>query len=220
MKKYFVVAGCLMLISIKITAQDNNLKYPEPEFTNEVYFLNKESGDTVTRLEKNSSKMEAKTKMGGIGGAENGYTIEGERSPVKLHGGNLSFVFSTGASAEPSSSSSQRDSMMRANGMDPSMMQGIGGMSRDPSDIITLYKVETAKGKRKILMMKMPGAMSFGKKAQSSDKIPFSVKKIRDGYWELVIDKPLNKGEYAFSMMDTGMGSMNWETTLFAFRVE
>lgn len=69
--------------------------------------------------------------------------------------------------------------------------------------------------------MKMPGAMSFGsKKMKSSDKRSFSVKKIRAGYWELVMDKPLTKGEYAFSMMTIGMGSMNAETTTFSFGVD
>ena len=109
---------------------------------------------------------------------------------------------------------------MRANGMDPAMMQGMTSMT-DPSSTISLYKAESASGKRKILMMKTPGAMSFGnKKMQSSDKFTFSVKKIREGYWELVIDKPLPKGEYAFTLMGMGMASMDGSTTLFAFGVD
>ena len=172
------------------------------------------------RLEKNSSKLEAKTKMGGMGGAENGYFIDGERSPVRLHGGNLSFIFSTGAFAGANSGTSQRDSMMIANGMDPSMAQGMGSISMtDPSNI-NLYKAESGKGKRKVLTMKVPGAMSFGAKAKSADKITFSLKKIRDGYWEMVIDKPLGKGEYVFTMMNMGMGNMDGSSTLFAFGVD
>ena len=54
-------------------------------------------------------------------------------------------------------------------------------------------------------------------KLQSSDRITFSVKKIRNGYWELVIDKPLLKGEYAFAMMNAGMSGMDGNTLLFAF---
>ena len=70
-------------------------------------------------------------------------------------------------------------------------------------------------------MMKSPGAMPFGsKKMQSSDKFTFSVKKIREGYWELVIDKPLPKGEYAFTVMGMGMANMDGSTTLFAFAVD
>ena len=220
MKKYLFLSASAILTSLSLWAQPGNTKYPEPEFSKEVYFLKKDSVTTVIRLEKNSSKMESKTKMGGLGGSENGYSIEGEKSSVRLNNrNNLSFVFSTGASA-PSSSSSQ-DSMMRANGMDPSMMQSAMGSMTDPANMITLYKAESGKGKRKILMVKSPGAMPFGsKKMQSSDKFTFSVKKIREGYWELVIDKPLTKGEYAFSMMSMGMASMDGGTTLFAFGVD
>jgi hypothetical protein len=115
--------------------------------------------------------------------------------------------------------------MMLANGMDPSMMSGMGGMMpgmNDPSSTITLYKVESEKGKRKIWMQKSGAAIPFAsKKTQSSNKYSFSVKKIREGYWELVIDKPLPKGEYAFSMLIMGMGSaMDGGTTLFAFGID
>ena len=219
MKKKLLFAALFLQIAPALLAQPDKIKYPDPEFSKEVYFLKKDNVATVVRLEKNSSKMESKIKMGGLGGSENGYSIEGEKSSVRLNNrNNLSFVFSTGASA-PSSSSSQ-DSMMRANGMDPSMMQSAMGSMTDPANMITLYKAESGKGKRKILMMKSPGAMPFGsKKMQSSDKFTFSVKKIREGYWELVIDKPLTKGEYAFSMMSMGMASMDGGTTLFAFGV-
>jgi hypothetical protein len=36
----------------------------------------------------------------------------------------------------------------------------------------------------------------------------------------LVIDKPLPRGEYAFSMMAMGAGSMDGSTTLYAFGVD
>ena len=159
--------------------------------------------------------------MGGLGGYESGYSMEGGRSPVRLNSESaISFVFSTGASAKKSSP--QIDSMMRANGMDPAMTQNMGDMMMDPVSMISLYKVETGKDKRKILMQKTPGAMPFGsKKIKSSDKYTFSVKKIREGYWELVIDKTLPKGEYAFTMMDlTGMSGGGSNTLLFAFGID
>ncbi len=96
---------------------------------------------------------------------ENGYYFDGEKSDIRLNNGaNLSFVFSTGTSASNSSSSSaQRDSMMKANGMDPSMTSGMAGMN-DLSHTVALY----------ILLQKAGGA--FGsKKNQSSDKYLFSV---------------------------------------------
>ena len=217
MKKYFLFFASFSIVGAA-WAQSNKTKYPEPEFAKEIYFLKKDSVTSVMRLEKASAKMDSKTKMGGLGGSESGYTWDETKSTVRLNTrNNLSFVFSTGASA---SSSNKQDSMMRANGMDPGMMQGMSSMM-DPTNTISLYKAESGNGKRKILMMKSPGAMPFGsKKMQSSDKFTFSVKKIRDGYWELVIDKPLPKGEYAFTVMGMGMANMDGSTTLFAFAVD
>ena len=37
----------------------NAQSYPEPEFSNEPYYLNKNAGNTLIRLEKNSSKIVA-----------------------------------------------------------------------------------------------------------------------------------------------------------------
>jgi hypothetical protein len=196
--------------------------YPEPEFTREVYYLKKDSVHSVVRLEKDNSEMESKTKMGGFGGAESGYSMDGEKSPVRLAGGNnLSFVLSTGASA--GKASPQVDSMMRANGLDPAMGQNMGGMGMDPVSMISLYKAESGKNKRKIIMQKTPGAMPFGSKKikTGGDKYTFSVKKIREGYWELVVDKTLTKGEYIFTMLDvTSMGAGGNNSILFAFAID
>ena len=132
-------------------------------------------------------------------------------------GRDHSFIFSTGESAPKSSSAA--DSMMRANGMNPSMIQGMGSMN-DPANTINLYKAEKEKGERKILMMKSGGMMSMSKKSKSSDKFTFSVRKIREGYWELVIDKPLPKGEYAFTMSGGMNMSMDGSVTLYAFGID
>lgn len=215
--KYFILSAILISSGYVLQAQN---KYPEPEFSKEVYYLKKDSVNSLTRLEKESSKVESKTKAGGFGGYENGYVLDGEKSSVRLtRAPDFSFVLSTGTSAK--ASSPEQDSMMRANGMDPSMMSGMGDMGgmSDPTNMITLYKAEVAKGKRKILMLKAGGAFG-GKKPQSSDKYTFSVKKIREGYWELVVDKPLPRGEYAFSMMGMGTGNMDGSTTLYAFGID
>lgn len=192
--------------------------YPEPEFTNEPYYVNKSAGNTLVRLEKNSSKMDTKTNV--VSGSESGYSIDGSKSPVRLSSGNnVSFIFSSGSSGSSSATSSPKsDSVMKANGVDPSMISGMN-MS-DPSQKLTLYKMESGKGVRKVLLQKAPGMNPFGShKLQSSDKYTFSARKIRDGYWELVVDKPLPKGEYAFTMMGMGMDAMGG-TTLFAFGVD
>ena len=195
-------------------------KYPEPEFSNEVYFLKKDSIHSLVRLEKESSKMDTKAKAAGFGGAESGYSVEGQRSSVRLGSGkDLSFIVSTGANA--SQSSQQSDSILRAQGIDPSMasgMPGYGGMN-DPATSITLYKADASKGQRKIYTMKMGGAFSMGKN-KSSDKYTFSVKKIREGYWELIIDKPLPKGEYAFSLMGGYSSASGMDATLYAFGID
>jgi len=190
--------------------------YPEPEFSNEVYYLKKDKDYSLVRLEKNSSKMENKTKI--VGPSENSYSIQGDKSPVRLtSGGNFSFVISKGSSQGKSPMS---DSVMKANGLDPNKMDEMS-MGGDPSQTITLYKVSSEKNIRKIYLVKVGGYFSMGKnKLQSSDKMTFSVRKVRSGYWELVIDKPLAKGEYAFTTMGMGTGGMDGSTLIFAFGVD
>ena len=217
MKKNLLLCSIAFMILPCVYSQTTNAIYPEPEFSKEVYFLKKDSVNTAIRLEKNSSKMDTRVKAAGFGGAENAYLIEGEKSPVRLSGGaNLSFIFSTGSSS--SSSSPQNDSVMKAHGLDPSMMSAYGSMN-DPSNTITLYKTESAKGNRKIYLMKTGGAFSMGKN-KSSDKFTFSLKKIREGYWELLIDKSLSKGEYAFAVQGMNMNNMDGSIVIFAFAVD
>jgi len=209
--KRVLFLSAVLLYGSAVVAQ----KYPEPEFSNEIYYLKKDSA-LLMRLEKGSSKMDTKMKMAGYGGAESGYEMDGQKSTTRLNGGsNLSFVFYTGSSA---SSGNKMDSMMRANGVDPDMMRSMS----EPSGSITLYKADAAKEKRKVYLMKSPGMINpFGsKKAQSSDKYTFSTKKIKDGYWELVIDKTLPKGEYVFVMANTGMNNVDGSMMLFAFAVD
>lgn len=216
--KQLIIISLFALTSVALFAQ----KYPEPEFANEICFLNKDSINSIIRLEKSMASMETKTKILGIGGTENGYEMTGERSKVRLHGGrDFSFVYSTGSSVSNNGlSSRQSDSVMRANGMDPSTMKdmnSMGGMGMDPAQMISLYKAESGKGKRKVVTMKM----GYGyKKPTSSDKYTFSVRKVRDGYWELVIDKPLPKGEYAFQVTGYGGNGMDGSTVMYTFAVD
>jgi len=209
---------CGSMIALLSSAQPDQTKYPEPEFSNEVYLLKKDSSKVI-RLEKGASKMDTKTKMGGMAGMENGYSLDGEKSTARFtSGNNLSFVFSTGTSTEKKSSP-QTDSMMRANGMDPAMMS-LGSMM-DPSQMIVLYKMDPDKGNRKIYLMKTGGALPFAShKNKSSDKYSLSVKKIREGYWELIVDKNLPKGEYAFTVSGMGMANMDGSVSIFAFAID
>ncbi len=109
---------------------------------------------------------------------------------------------------------------MRVNGVDPSMVAAMSASMNDPSKSISFYKVENEKSDRKILVQKSGGAIPFAsKKTKSSDKYTFSVKKIKEGYWELAIDKPLEKGEYAFTI-NQSVGSMGGGITIFAFGID
>jgi hypothetical protein len=212
--KYLMLSIIMQCCSLLLMAQ----QYPEPEFSNEVYSLKKDNGFKITRLEKGSSKLESKVKFGGMGGSESSYTLDGEKSNVRIENyKNHSFVFSNGTAI--SKSSSAADSMMAANGIDVSAMSNMMGGLNDPAKNIVLYKVEQANGKRKILLQKNPGMLPFGnKKQKTGDKFTFSVKKIREGYWELVVDKSLNRGEYAFAMM--GSNNSDGSIVMFAFAVE
>jgi hypothetical protein len=193
--------------------------YPDAEFSNEVYYLKKDSVHSLMRLEKETTKMESKAKGAGFGGFESAYNIEGEKSPARVQRArSISFVFSTGGSGT-ATSNAQRDSMLRANGIDPSAMSSGMSSMNDPSNTITLYETDVSKGKRKIVMQKAGGAFS-SKKLQSSDKYTFSARKIRDGYWELVVDKALPTGEYAFSVMAMTAGNMDGSTTVYCFGVD
>lgn len=207
---------CFLSVILFTIVGVNAQTYPEPEFSNEIYYLKKDKDYSVVRLEKTSSKMDSKTKI--VGSSEQSYSIEGDKSPVRLTSGtNFSFVISKGSSQ--GSSSGKSDSVMKANGLDPNMMNQMS--MGDPSQTITLYKVNPEKSVRKIYLYKVGGYFSVGKsKLQSSDKMTFSAKKIRDGYWELMIDKPLSKGEYAFTMMNPGMSGMDGSTLIFAFGVD
>lgn len=69
--------------------------------------------------------------------------------------------------------------------------------------------------------MQKTGGYFSSHKNQTSDKYTFSLKKIREGYWVLVVDKPLPKGEYAFSMMGMMSGAdMTGAHTVFAFGID
>lgn len=212
MKPIFLAMTGLMAVVVSY-----GQKYPDPEFSNEIYYFKKDSS-VLVRLEKGTSKMDTKMKMAGYGGTETGYEIDGQKSSTRVNGGtNLSFVYFTGSSSS-SSSNARMDSMMRANGANMDMMRG----ASEPSNSITLYKAESLKDKRKVYLMKSPGVINpFGShKVQSSEKFTFSAKKVRDGYWELFVDKSLPKGEYIFTMSSMGMSGMDGSTLMFAFAVD
>jgi hypothetical protein len=218
MKKIFFFSILFNAGSFLLYAQ-NELIYPTPEFKNEINFLNTENM-TLIRLEKASSKIESKTKIGGMGGGESGYKLEGDKSVIRIPAGNnLAFVFFTGNASF--SSTPATDSIMKAHGMDASMRSQINSgmeMMNDPSRKISLYNMNVEKGIRKITVQAYQGMKLFGKSKKESSKYTLSIKKIKDGYYEMIVDKTLPKGEYAFTLMDNG--SMDGSYLLFAFGID
>lgn len=157
-----------------------------------------------------------------MGGSENEYSIGGSTSSVRIKSGsNLSFVISSGSSsATGKTSTAHSDSVMQANGIDPSLINGMTNMM-DPVSRLTLYKTESGNGERLVILQKNHGGLPFaGKKIKSSEKYTCSIKKIRDGYSEIVPDKTLPPGEYAFTMQDIMHGGSGQETFLFTFGVD
>jgi len=211
MKKNILILILFIANSTLLRSQTSVQKYPTPEYSNEIYFFKKDSAQ-LSRLEKGYSKMNTKS---GIGGGEYGYSLEGSKSNVRLPSGNLSFVFFVGTAG---GSSAQSDSAMRANGMDPSAINDAMGMMDDPSRTTSLYSMSVEKGSRKIIMQSFAGMKLISKAKKESTKYTLSIKKVKSGYYELVVDKPLPRGEYAFLVQ--GSGSADGSSTLFAFGVE
>jgi len=59
MKKYSSLLRIFVLSAILFSVYGLNAQtYPDPEFSNEPYYINKSAGNALVRLEKNSSKMD------------------------------------------------------------------------------------------------------------------------------------------------------------------
>ena len=201
-----------LIVSPIITmAQSSVPNFPVPDYSNEIYYFKKDESKLM-RLEKNSSKFDHKTKAGGFGGVQAGYEMDGDRSSARLkERPDHVFLYYSGP---PAGSNPSSDSVMRANGMDPAMMN----MShRDPSQLIELFEVITDKGVRKVVTVSSQGMKLLGGKKKDSKKYTTSIRQVKPGYYEIIVDKPLPKGEYAFVFQ--GMG-ISGDVTLFAFAIE
>jgi hypothetical protein len=212
MKIFFLLLQ-FFILSIALVAQKT---YPIPEYSNEIYLVKKDSSITLARLEKAYSNQQMKVKMMGMGGMDQGYATDGEKSAIRFSIGNLVFLFYNGdpASDSAASSSGDKDSAMKANGMDVKAMAAMSAMY-DPTQMISLYNMKAEKGKRKILTQSM-GFM--GKSKGTATKFSLSIKKVKENYYEMRVDKALSKGEYSFVMMDTGGAGQSY--ILFAFGID
>jgi hypothetical protein len=192
--KWNLLAVCLFTFC-SLSAQDNK-QYPTPEFANEIYYFDK-STNSLVRLEKGSSGVKSKLRMGGFGGSENVFVMENEKSPVQIRDSvSLSFVYYTGDS-------------------EPAGWEAV----LDPSRTTSLYNAHPDQGSRKVVLQSSSGMMILGK-TKESKKYTFSVRKIKPGYAEIVVDKPLKKGEYMFVVLGGFNINMDGSASLFAFEVE
>jgi len=204
MKKILFFIFLLMTCNQLLMAQTT---YPDPEFSNEVYLLQKaeDSSHQLIRLEKATSQSDNKLKLGGLAGVEVSYLVDGEASSARVTGEtNLSFIFSKEGT----------DSLTKGNVV-ATVLNAIGVGDGDPARFINLYKTIIENGKRKIVVQKRTGLFGSKKKA-ASEKYGLSIKKIRDGYWEMTTSSVLPKGEYVFALT----GNPDGVVSLFAFGVD
>lgn len=204
-----------LFVFTSVSAQNNKQQYPTPEFENEIYYLNKENSSLV-RLEKGNSGLKTKTTLGGIGGSENSFVIENEKSPVQIkEGSSLSFIYFTHESNSGVTVSSDTTSKSTKTGP---KVNGVWDMMNNPSQTTSLYNAYPDQGTRKVVLQSSAGMRLIGK-SKESKKFTFSVRKIRPGYLELVIDKPLPRGNYMFVVMGGFEINMDGSVDLFAFEI-
>ena len=215
MRMHVAVAFATLLMNASSFAQNNTANYPEPEFMQEVYAFNK-GANSLVRLEKESTTLETKTKAMGFGGSESAYNFKGEKSGVRFSTTQVpSFVFRLRQDMSGGNKSSKNDSVhSNPNMPDMSQLNSMMDEMMDPSKTIALYALDQRTGERALIMQSSGGR--FSKKSKTSDKMVMSFRKIKEGYYEIVIDKPLPKGEYAFM---NAMGGVN-QTTMYLFGVD
>ena len=140
MKKTILLSGCLILAKI-IFASAPPDSIPVPEFINLVYHYDK-ANNKLADLEKANAEMIIKKKI--VGGGSQAYSIEGNKSPVRLNETAQSFMITVTG----------------------------GVMSADPTSTLTLYKLESNKKNREAAMTAY-GGMSNGKGANKTVELKF-----------------------------------------------
>lgn len=125
MLQRFVTCMIGLCSVINIHAQQNNSSAgPDPEYMNQLYYV--EDSNKLVSLEKEKATMKTKTKLGGFGGASSAYVMEGSSSTVKLGKSKPSFAVK----------------------IDANMMM------MDPSSMLRLYKFDKKKDTRESIISK------------------------------------------------------------------
>ncbi len=178
--------------------------------------MNKEN-NTLLRLEKGNSELNTKLKLGGFAGSENSFEMENEKSPVQIKQSNsLSFIYYTAESQTAGKDSFDTDA--KSDRTEQSVFSSWENMN-NPSQTTSLYNSYPDQGTRKVVLQSGSGIRLLGK-TKESKKYSFTVRKIRPGYYELVIDKPLPKGEFMFVVMGGFEINIDGNVSLFAFEID
>lgn len=214
MKLHLLTIGLFVFCSA--FPQENKQQYPTPEFENEIYFLNKDSSSLI-RLEKGNSGLKTKLRLAGFAGSENSFVIENDKSPVRIRQGSTSsFIYYTG---ELQASSPALPDTVTKSGKNGSTAYPGWETINNPSQTTTLYSAFSGQGERKVVIQSGAGMRLLGKVGESK-KYTFSVRKIRPGYMELIIDKTLPKGEYVFVVLGGLEINFDGSALLFAFGID
>jgi hypothetical protein len=147
-----------------------------------------------TDMENTNATRRQKKKLGGFGGVSFSYEIEGEKSTVRLNADSAIFV----------------------------LQQGTGSLAIDISMTLRLFKLEIKNGKRIAVEGDYkPSILGSGKTTDT--KIATSGKSLKEGLTQIVPQKKLEKGEYAFvsSMMEgNNYDGRNTKYMVYAFSID
>ncbi len=147
-----------------------------------------------SNLETIGATRKQKKKLGGFGGVSFLYQIEREHSPIILNADSAIFV----------------------------IQQGSGMMSMDMSMTITLYKLEIRNGDRLAIVGDYKPSL-LGNSKTTDTKIITSSKQLKEGLTQIMPQKRLEKGEYAFisSMMEgNNYEGKDTKYLVYAFAIE
>jgi hypothetical protein len=171
MKKTILIL--LLFITVKIIAQNPlPLDVSVPDYNGDVVAYDTVSHKT-TKLEKQKGAYSVSSKA--FSSTNVGRSIDGEKSPVRIHGGQYVRFFMK--------------------------WQGAMGMDIDPSTVVGMGKFEVKKGKRSILIQSAKsGFMSFKSESNSREeyKIGIDFRKMEKDVVEIILTGSLPEGEYFF----------------------
>ena len=147
-----------------------------------------------TDLENTNATRKQKKKLAGFGGVSFSYEMEGEKSTVRLNADSAIFV----------------------------LQQGTGMLAMDMSMTLRLFKLEIKNSKRIAVEGDYkPSILGTGKTTDT--KITTSSKSLKEGLTQIVPEKKLEKGEYAFvsSMMEgNNYNGKNTKYIVYAFGID